>query len=94
MYQNMNISAEVINYSEEILKNLEERFKEIDRIAEYNQLKVIKAMQDNKVAEAHFQSSSGYGYNDMGRDIRMYMQACFMRSSLSKTADYLRNSRS
>lgn len=68
MYQNMNISAEVINYSEEILKNLEERFKEIDRIAEYNQLKVIKAMQDNKVAEAHFQSSSGYGYNDMGRD--------------------------
>lgn len=68
MYKKMNISEDVIKYSEEILKNLEERFKEIDTIAEYNQLKVIKAMQDNKVAEAHFQSSTGYGYNDMGRD--------------------------
>lgn len=68
MYQDMNISKEVIDFSETILKNLEERFKEIDKIAEYNQLKVIKAMQDNRVAESHFQATSGYGYNDMGRD--------------------------
>lgn len=68
MYQEMNISKEVIDFSEEILKNLEGRFKEIDTIAEYNQMKVIKAMQDNRVAEAHFQATSGYGYNDIGRD--------------------------
>lgn len=68
MYQKMNISKEVIDFSDEILKNLEEKFKEIDKTAEYNQLKVIKAMQDNRVAEAHFQPTSGYGYNDIGRD--------------------------
>lgn len=68
MYQEMNISKEVIDFSEEILNNLEGRFKEIDTIAEYNQMKVIKAMQDNRVAEAHFQATSGYGYNDIGRD--------------------------
>lgn len=68
MYNSMNISQKVIDFSEEILKNLEERFKEIDKNAEYNQLKVIKAMQHNKVAEAHFGESTGYGYNDIGRD--------------------------
>lgn len=68
MYQKMNISKEVINFSEDIIKNLDNRFKEIDKIAEYNQIKVIKAMQDNRVAESHFQPTSGYGYNDIGRD--------------------------
>ncbi|MBR3646066.1 MAG: methionine gamma-lyase family protein [Lachnospiraceae bacterium] len=68
MYNELNISQKVIDFSENILKDLEERFKEIDKIAEYNQLKVIKAMQNNKVAEAHFGESSGYGYNDIGRD--------------------------
>ena len=47
---------------------MEERFQEIDKISEYNQLKVIKAMQDNRVGEAHFAATTGYGYNDMGRE--------------------------
>ena len=47
---------------------MEERFKKVDKIAEYNQLKVIGAMQKNKVAEAHFNTTTGYGYNDLGRE--------------------------
>lgn len=58
----------VANFSEKICADLEERFKKVDKIAEYNQLKVIGAMQKNKVAEAHFNTTTGYGYNDLGRE--------------------------
>lgn len=68
IYRELGISDEVYAFSENILKDLKERFEKIDEIAEYNQMKVIKGMQDNKVSEMHFESSSGYGYNDMGRD--------------------------
>lgn len=68
MYRNLGISEKVYEFGEEILRNLEERFQEIDKISEYNQLKVIKAMQDNRVGEAHFAATTGYGYNDMGRE--------------------------
>lgn len=68
MYKQLGISEEVYNYSENITAELDSRFKEIDTIAEYNQLKVIKAMQKNKVSEAHFTTTTGYGYNDLGRD--------------------------
>lgn len=68
IYRELGISDEVYNFSEEILKDLKKRFEEIDEVAEYNQMKVIKAMQEKKVSEMHFESSSGYGYNDMGRD--------------------------
>jgi len=68
MYQKLDISRDVIERSEQVVEHLSHRFKQIDKIAEYNQLKVIKAMQDCKVAEAHFQATSGYGYNDIGRD--------------------------
>lgn len=68
MYKNLGISEEVYEFGEKILRNLEERFQEIDKISEYNQLKVIKAMQDNRVGEAHFAATTGYGYNDMGRE--------------------------
>ena len=47
---------------------LKERFEEIDGTAEYNQLKVIKAMQENRVSDIHFAGTTGYGYNDLGRD--------------------------
>ena len=67
-YQEMGISAEVFNYCEKICQSLEERFKRVDEIAEINQLKVLKAMQKNKVSDIHFAASSGYGYNDLGRD--------------------------
>jgi len=68
MYEKMGISRGVYEYGEEIVKGLEERFKSVDLIAEYNQMKVILAMQKNRVSEMHFQASTGYGYNDVGRD--------------------------
>ena len=68
MYKNMGICDEVYNYCDNIIKSLHDRFEEIDKNAEYNQMKVIKAMQDNKVAEMHLSGTTGYGYNDDGRD--------------------------
>ena len=67
-YREMGISEEVFDYCEKICKSLEDRFKRVDEIAEINQLKVLKAMQKNKVSDIHFAASSGYGYNDLGRD--------------------------
>ena len=68
IYKALGISDEVYQFSKDILKDLEPRFKEIDETAEYNQLKVLKAMQDNKVSEACLLGTTGYGYNDIGRD--------------------------
>ena len=56
------------DYSVKITDALKQRFQEIDIIAEYNQLKVVNAMQKNQVSEAHFAQTTGYGYNDLGRD--------------------------
>lgn len=68
IYQSLGISEAVLSYGESILNELRERFIQIDNIAEYNQLKVIKAMQDAKVSEACMLGTTGYGYNDLGRD--------------------------
>ncbi|SEF47626.1 Cystathionine beta-lyase family protein involved in aluminum resistance [Butyrivibrio sp. Su6] len=68
MYEALGISREVYEFGEKILKELEPRFKAIDETAEYNQLKVLKAMQDNKVSEACLLGTTGYGYNDIGRE--------------------------
>lgn len=68
MYCNMGISEQIYNFSENILKGLKERFEKIDENAEYNQMKVLQAMQKNKVAEMHLSGTTGYGYNDEGRD--------------------------
>ncbi len=68
IYAQMGIDSEVYTYGEAILKRLTERFREIDEIAEYNQLKVVKAMQDCQVSEACLLGTTGYGYNDLGRD--------------------------
>lgn len=68
MYNNMGICDEVYDYCDNIIKSLHDRFEEIDKNAEYNQMKVIKAMQDEKVAEMHLSGTTGYGYNDDGRD--------------------------
>lgn len=68
MYKKMGICDEVYDYCDNIIKSLHDRFEEIDKNAEYNQMKVIKAMQDNKVAEMHLSGTTGYGYNDDGRD--------------------------
>ena len=68
MYQGLGISEEVLNFCEPILKELEPRFEQIDQIAEYNQLKVLSALQKNRVSDRHFAATTGYGYNDDGRE--------------------------
>lgn len=68
IYEQMGISKEVYGYSEREWNALKGRFEEIDYVSEYNQLKVIKAMQKNKVSEACLLGTTGYGYNDLGRD--------------------------
>ncbi len=68
MYRELGISEEVLVFGQEIESKLTERFAEIDRVAEYNQLKVIRAMQECRVSESCFNYASGYGYNDQGRD--------------------------
>ena len=68
MYEELHIDEKVLAYCEATLNCLKERFEEIDRVAEYNQMKVIKAMQDNKVSDIHFAATTGYGYNDIGRE--------------------------
>ena len=68
IYKNLNVSEEVYALGEAVLKDLEPRFNAIDKIAEYNQNKVLLAMQKNRVDAACMQSSTGYGYDDIGRD--------------------------
>ncbi len=66
--RSFGISDEVFLYSNQIIQKLEDRFAEIDRIAEENQYKVIQAMQECKVSEECFKGTTGYGYNDFGRE--------------------------
>lgn len=68
MYQSMGISDKVYEFGKEILDGLKTRFEAIDEIAEYNQMKVLNAMQECKVSDIHFAATTGYGYNDLGRD--------------------------
>lgn len=68
MYIKMGIDEKILNLSDTILDRLKERFEKIDEITQYNQLKVLGAMQDNKVSDVHFLATTGYGYNDLGRD--------------------------
>ena len=68
MYESLGISREVREFAAETEKALRERFEAIDAVAEYNQMKVIKGMQDNRVSDIHFAATTGYGYNDLGRD--------------------------
>ncbi len=67
-YEQMGISTRVWNLGEEVLEGLKERFSLIDETAEVNQLKVLRAMQKNRISAEHFNGSTGYGYNDAGRD--------------------------
>lgn len=77
-YQKLGISREVYEFGEKIEESLKECFTEIDARAEYNQMKVVKAMQDNRVSAECFNMSSGYGYNDLGRDtLEKVYASCF-----------------
>lgn len=68
-YHSLNIDERVFKYCQEVEEDLRDRFLEIDDVCEINQLKVLKAMQNNRLSEAHFAGSSGYGYTDDGRDV-------------------------
>lgn len=68
MYREMGICDKVIEFAAEVEDGLKARFEAIDAVAEVNQLKVIRAMQENKVSDVHFAATTGYGYNDLGRD--------------------------
>ena len=68
MYGQFGIDEKVLNFAKEVEASLKERFEAIDEVAEYNQMKVIKAMQDARVSDVHFAATTGYGYNDLGRD--------------------------
>lgn len=78
VFAQTGVSDAVYSFGEEVLAALRPRFDEIDRVAEYNQAKVIAAMQKNRVNVACFAGTTGYGYNDVGRDTleRVYAD-CF-----------------
>ncbi len=67
-YAELGITDKVYDFTQSVYRSLEDRFKKIDLTAEFNQLKVIDAMHKNRVSEACFMGSSGYGYNDLGRE--------------------------
>ena len=68
MYKTLGISEEVLKFGLEIEETLKKRFKKVDETAEFNQLKVISAMQQNRLSDIHFSGTTGYGYNDLGRE--------------------------
>ncbi|MBE5985237.1 MAG: hypothetical protein E7248_18295 [Paenibacillaceae bacterium] len=68
IYEELGISRNVLDFGTKIEEKLKARFEEIDKNAEFNQMKVIKAMQENRVSDIHFAATTGYGYNDLGRD--------------------------
>ena len=68
MYSALGISAQVYEYGETIIRQLKDRFDAIDQVAEYNQAKVLHAMQQNKISASCFAATTGYGYDDMGRE--------------------------
>lgn len=78
VYSKFGITDDVLSFSEKVLSSLEDRFREIDRTAELNQYKVIAAMQENRVNATHFAATTGYGYNDSGRDnLEKVYASCF-----------------
>ena len=68
MYRSLGVSEAVYRYGERILETLEGRFRDADRTAEYNHGKVLAAMGKNRVSASHFAATTGYGYDDAGRD--------------------------
>lgn len=68
MYREFGIKDDVINLSNKIENNLQQIFKNIEEITEYNSLKVLKAFQKYNLSEMHFNGTTGYGYGDIGRD--------------------------
>ena len=68
MYEFFNINESNFEYSKKIEQELEKEYTKLDKIKEFNQLKVLRAMQKARLSDIHFSSSTGYGYNDVGRE--------------------------
>lgn len=68
MYKELGISEKIEKLSNEAEEEIKEQFKKIEEINTYNSLKVLKAFKDNNISEMHFNSTTGYGYGDIGRD--------------------------
>jgi aluminum resistance protein len=68
IYNQLGVSDQVLRFGQEVLEGLTDQFRYIDQVAEFNQAKVIAAMQKNRVNATHFNLSTGYGYDDEGRD--------------------------
>ena len=68
MYEMLGIKPELEAWAKKQEEELKEKFKEIEEIGEYNSAKVLHALQQNHISEIHFGSTSGYGYNDIGRE--------------------------
>ena len=84
VYSRFGIDDKILKYSEGIAAGLRERFDAIDAVAEHNQLKALKAMQDNRVDAGCFAGTTGYGYDDIGRDTleRVYADTFHTESAL------------
>lgn len=80
IYQQLGIKKNILSFCEDIELSLQKRFQQIDQVAEYNQMKVIWAMQKNRVSDVHFASTTGYGYNDIGRDTLEDVYACLFHT--------------
>lgn len=90
IYEQLGISPRVYEFGLKTENALKERFEQFDRTAEYNQMKVLLAMQKNKVSAECFNSSSGYGYDDFGRDTlekvyadTFHTEACLVRPQIA-----------
>ena len=66
--ENFSVTDEILNLVDNAEQKVWESFKQIEKIAEINQMRVMKAFSDNRVSDTHFGSTSGYGYDDIGRD--------------------------
>ena len=77
IYEERGISKEVYRFGENVLSSIKNKFEKIDEMAELNQLKVLGAMQKCHVSEACLYSTTGYGYNDIGRETleKVYAEA-------------------
>ena len=68
LIEKYGIGEKAFNLYKQALKDVEESFKELDLIREYNQFKVLAAFQAERISDSHFTNTTGYGYDDMGRD--------------------------
>ena len=68
MYKILGLNDKIIELAKEVELEIQEQFKKIDELCELNSLKVLNAFKEHKVSEGMFQESTGYGYNDLGRD--------------------------